>query len=152
VIDAAKHFVVIGNDVVRSEKSVELDRVEAIGTGVGSHAVYDEVDVIVKLFDLRVVAILAAVFHRQWMEIKDVEQHTFVGCVGLFHVNPDHRRLLLQQLRQVFNSLAFNNLRSAGSKKKNLHLSLLSHKRHKKELATKKHKRHKIYFMSWRAL
>ena len=91
VVDAAKHVVVIGDDVVRPEKSVELDRVEAIGAGVGRHAVNDEVDVIVKLFDLRIVAILATVFHRQWMEIEDVEQHAFVGCGGLFHVNPDHR-------------------------------------------------------------
>src|SRR6185295_3427405 len=82
VVDAAKHVVVIGDDVVWTEKAVELDRVEAIGTGVGSHAMYDEVDVIVKLFDLRVVTILATVFHRQWMEMKDVEQHTFVGCGG----------------------------------------------------------------------
>jgi hypothetical protein len=56
--------VVVGDDVVGTEKSIELDRVEVIGTGVGIHAVYDEVNVILKLLDLRIVAILSTVFHR----------------------------------------------------------------------------------------
>src|SRR6185436_19378938 len=78
VIDAAKHVVVIGDDVVRTEKSVELDRVETIGTRVGSHAVYDEVNVILKLFNLRIVAILSTVFHGKRMKLKNFEQHLFI--------------------------------------------------------------------------
>src|SRR5690348_4677497 len=59
VVDAAKHLVVISDHVVGTKKSVELDRVEALWTGVRSHAMDDEVDVIFKLLDLRVVTILA---------------------------------------------------------------------------------------------
>ena len=36
VIDAAKRVVVISDYVVGAEKAVQLDRVEAVGTGVGA--------------------------------------------------------------------------------------------------------------------
>src|ERR1043165_3292307 len=86
VIDAAKHVVVISDDVVGTEKSVELDRVETIGAGVGSHAVYDEINVILKLLDLGIVAILSTVFHRQRVKLEDIEQHLFIFGTRLFHI------------------------------------------------------------------
>jgi len=123
---------VISDDVVWTEESVELDRVETIRAGVGSHAVDDEVDIFVKLFDLRVMTILATIFHGQRMEVEDVEQYTFIRGVGLLHVDPDHSRLVFQQLGQVFFSRAFDNLRRTGSINENLHANLLSHKKAQK--------------------
>ena len=79
IVDAAKHGVVISDHVVRPEKAVQLDGVESVGTDVGGHAVDDEVNVTVKLLNLRIVAILAAVFDRQRMKMKDVEEHLFIS-------------------------------------------------------------------------
>src|SRR6478609_4511507 len=70
VVDTAKHLVVISDDVIGPEKSVELDGVEFFGTDVGGYAVYDEVEIILKLLDLRIVSILATIFDRQRMKLK----------------------------------------------------------------------------------
>ena len=82
--------VMISDHVVAAEKAVQLDRVESFGAGIGAHAVNDEVEITLKLFDLRIVAILAAVFDRQRMKLKDVEQHLLVSLGRRFHVDPDH--------------------------------------------------------------
>ena len=61
--------MVIGDDVIVAEKTVQLDRIEAIGTGVGSHTMHNEVNVTAKVLDLGLVAILAAVFDCQRVKL-----------------------------------------------------------------------------------
>ena len=49
-----------------------FDRVEMIGTGVGAHAMHDEINIAGKLFDLRIVPRLAAILERERMKPKYV--------------------------------------------------------------------------------
>src|SRR5262249_30443190 len=107
-------------------KSVELYGVKSLRAGVGSHAMYDEVEIILKLLHLRIVSILATVFDRQRMKLKDIEQHAFIGCGRRLHVDPDHGRLILQQLREICLREALLNFRNAFTIDENLHASLLN--------------------------
>src|ERR1041385_6612169 len=77
VRNAAKRVVVISDDVIRTEKSVELDGVEMSGASVGADAVHDEIKIAGKLLDLRIVARLAAVFDRERMKMKNIELDAF---------------------------------------------------------------------------
>src|SRR6185503_5088620 len=90
VIDAAERVVMVSDDVVLAEKAVELDRIEAVGTGVGAHAVNDEIQITGKLFDLWIMAIFATVFDGERVKLKDVEQDALVRYCRRIHVDPDH--------------------------------------------------------------
>jgi hypothetical protein len=35
------------------------------------------------------VAILAAVFDRKWVKLKDVEKHSLIGFIRRLHIDPD---------------------------------------------------------------
>ncbi len=113
--------MVISDDVIAAEKSVELDGVKFFRADVGSHTVHDEVEIVLKLLDLRIVSILATIFDRQRMKLKDIEQHSFIRFSRLLHIDPDHRRLILQQLGKIRRGKVFLNLRNALAIDENLH-------------------------------
>src|SRR5205085_7702559 len=123
ITDAAKLLVVISDDVIWSKKSIELDRGESFGTRIGGDTMDDEVDVTAKFFDLRIVPIFAAVFHRQRMKVEDVKQHSFVSRGWRLHVYPDDSGLVLQQPREILRREAFFDLLIAAAINKNLHSS-----------------------------
>jgi hypothetical protein len=77
--NAAEIIVMICDYVILAEKAVQFDRVESFGARIGRHAMDDEVDITFKLFDLRIVPVLAAVFDSQWMKMKDVEKDLLVS-------------------------------------------------------------------------
>src|SRR5688572_8815604 len=117
--------MVISDDVVPSEKTIQLDSVESIGADIGGNAVDDEVNVTVKLFNLWIVAILAAVFDRQRVKFENIEEHLFIGRCRRFHVDPDDSRFVLQQLREIRHCKVLLNPGNAFAINKNLHTSLL---------------------------
>jgi hypothetical protein len=57
------------------------------------------------------------------VELKNVEQHLFIIRSWLFHVDPDNRREILQQLGQVRGRKILLNLRKTSLINKNLHPS-----------------------------
>src|SRR5215510_10548854 len=75
VVDAAKHLVVIGNHIVWPQESIELNRVEAVRAGVCRNAMDDEIKIVGKFFNFRVMPVFAAIFNGQRMKAKDIQQY-----------------------------------------------------------------------------
>src|SRR6266542_24012 len=62
-VDARKPVVMISDDKIASEKTVGLNGVEALRTGVSPNSMHYEINVIGKLLDLGMVAVRAAVLN-----------------------------------------------------------------------------------------
>src|SRR6266498_4390769 len=102
-VDARKPVVMIGDDKISSEKTVELDGVETLRTGVGPNSMHYEINVIGKLLDLGMVAVRAAVLNCKGVKVKDVGQNAIVRERRCFHINPNYGLIVLQQIRKVRN-------------------------------------------------
>src|SRR3977135_2948139 len=107
----------IGEDIVASQKAVQLNRIETVGTGVGTHCMHDEIDIIRELFDLRVMSVCPAVFDRQRMEMKDVQKHMVIRFRRCFHVYPNYGLVVFQKFgKLVDHKSLFNFVRTSSIK------------------------------------
>ena len=88
--------MVIRDDVIGSDKRIQLDGVEVIGAGIGLHAVQDEVEVTRKFFNFWVVACFATVLDGERVKMKDVQQRLVISLGGLAHVDPNDCLFIFQ--------------------------------------------------------
>jgi hypothetical protein len=123
VADAAKHVVMIREDEVAAQESVKLNGVEMHGIGIRRDAVQNEVDVIGKFFDLRMMAISAAVFDGKRVKVENVQKNLIVRFGRFLHVHPDSEALVFEQLRQLLDCEILFDLISSGAIDKNIHVN-----------------------------
>src|SRR2546422_384226 len=97
----------VGKDKIASQKAVQLDGIETLGTGICPYCMHDEIDVVGKLLDFRMVPVGTAVFDRQRMKVKDVEENLIVRFRGRFDVSPEHEPVIFKQLRNMLHGEPF---------------------------------------------
>src|SRR5258706_4409187 len=95
LVDTDKFFVMIGEDIVASEKAIQLDGIETVGTGVGPDRMHDEINIVGKLLDLWMMAVCAANFYRHGMKKKQVKQYVIIRLWRVFDVDPENDLLIL---------------------------------------------------------